>query len=307
MVTAALLCCHSLRRLRVSDWWLCNAAPAQAVPAFPYLEALSVDAAVGVDEVTLAVILDSAPHLQELTVSSWPLSWDVLPWLIRCPELRTLMMTEWEGKKTESEGKWEWEGKPCLASFALPDIDRWRRPPSSPALPRLTTLILQPALDKICPQTGDFDLRVEFLEAVVAYLAQAVPALRYLHLPVDEWLDEYRAPLVQLGGLTSLKGFSMGQRWMYQGHTTEYWRWPGQYDGRVQRRLDAMATSLWGEEVLPRSRGPWKERRKEKMRAGPMHEEEVSMLEGMDGLLVPTFQEDADGTTAAAAFFAAIQ
>ena len=69
-MTAALLSCHSLRRLQVASWWLAPSAspPATASsPALPHLQSLHLDDASSIDEATLAVLLDQSPHLQELS------------------------------------------------------------------------------------------------------------------------------------------------------------------------------------------------------------------------------------------------
>ena len=105
-MTAALLSCHSLRRLLVTDWWLSSSAAPPICGALPHLESLELEIVtetprrrVGermdlLDEATLAILLDAAPHLQELHLRAQRLPCDVLLWTAaRCHELRTLQMS----------------------------------------------------------------------------------------------------------------------------------------------------------------------------------------------------------------------
>ena len=94
-LTAAPLSCHSLRRLLITDWWLSPNLPASPSPALPHLDSLHVEVVMGIDEETLAVLFDAAPHLQELTLDTQPLDYDVLVWVgDRYHELRTLIIQE---------------------------------------------------------------------------------------------------------------------------------------------------------------------------------------------------------------------
>ena len=81
-------------QLHVADWWLSPSAsaPPSTAPALRYLASLHVDVARGMDEATLAVLLDETSHPQELTLHSGsPLAYDVLVWVgERCHELRKL-------------------------------------------------------------------------------------------------------------------------------------------------------------------------------------------------------------------------
>ena len=112
----------------MSDWWLSPFAHTPAYPSLPHLEWLSVDVMRLLNEATLAVLLDAAPQLQELTLHSAPLPYDVLLWIgDRCHQLQTLVMTVME----TSGIHYSWQ----LAA------KRWDRMSASPALPLLTTQV----------------------------------------------------------------------------------------------------------------------------------------------------------------------
>ena len=92
-MTTALLSCTSLRRLRIADWWLSTTVHAASSPALPCLQSLEMDVMKGLDQPTLAVLLDEAPQLEELVFWSSPLPYDVLVWVAeRCHRLRSLLM-----------------------------------------------------------------------------------------------------------------------------------------------------------------------------------------------------------------------
>ena len=98
-MTSALLLCHSLRRLRIADWWLSPtplSPPSPSPhPSLPHLEAFHLDVVAGIDEATLATLLDASPHLLELTLSGSPFPYDILPWIgDRCHELRSILMAD---------------------------------------------------------------------------------------------------------------------------------------------------------------------------------------------------------------------
>ena len=95
-MTAALLSCRSLRRAELRDWYLSPAAPATRGPAFPHLQALRLDIVLWTDgsERSLALLLDSSPHLQELDLHASSLPHYIFPFIAgRCHELRTLILS----------------------------------------------------------------------------------------------------------------------------------------------------------------------------------------------------------------------
>ena len=81
VMTAALLSCRALRRRHITDWWLSTSVCAATSRALLHLESLEVDEVQGIDEATLAVLLDEAPRLHELRFYSGPLPYDMLAWL----------------------------------------------------------------------------------------------------------------------------------------------------------------------------------------------------------------------------------
>ena len=220
-MTAALLSCRSLRRLLISDWWLSVSVAAPPSPALPHLESLHVDVVKGLDEATLAVLLDAAPHLQELTCEWGPLPYDVVLWVgSRCHELRTLMVT---GSKLSVPIVYP-------RAFTSP---RWAVFPPAPALPQLTTLVLW--LDAL-PR----DIRVLSFSHLATYLLHSALSLRYLHLSHHDWLQQRLDLLCVLGGLTQLRGMSVeedmrsaNKSWMRQGPWKRYWVQAGQAEGEV--------------------------------------------------------------------------
>ena len=66
----------------------------------------------------MAVLLDAAPHLQELTLLSSALPYDMLPWVgERCHELRTLITTAASFDRTPLTGqmtprRWDHRARP---------------------------------------------------------------------------------------------------------------------------------------------------------------------------------------------------
>ena len=93
-MATALLSCHSLRRLRVADWWLA-AFPSPSTPSsssstapFQSLESLYVDVLVGGGTTrTLEHVLDAATHLLELELCAaippqrTGVPYEVAPWM----------------------------------------------------------------------------------------------------------------------------------------------------------------------------------------------------------------------------------
>ena len=118
-VTHAVLSCHSLRRLRITEWWLSPSAPASptSAPALPGHQSLRLDVVTRIDKATVAVLLDSCPHLQKLTLHIPPFVWVGE----RCHELRTLVMTP--------RGEDDVKHKDPLT------LSRWAMPPLGPTLP----------------------------------------------------------------------------------------------------------------------------------------------------------------------------
>ena len=299
---AALLSCHSLRRLEMTDWWLSSTAPtsASAACAFPHLEALDINMGGPANEAMLAVFLDAAPHLQELTFRACPMPWNIVPQLGSCHELRTLVLRTWWNKRTPK------------VDFSSLTLERWQRLPPSPALPWLTTL----SFDIGPPLGGDFALRERFLTAVVSYLVHSAPALRYLSLPDMSCEDEYRGPLSLLRNLTELRGFSVpydvaDKSWMHSGLLARYWMEAVEdvekKGSRLQRSHGGVARALWGEDARwPRY--TWRELDEvELMRGGALEETEV-----LDWLVklecrMSMFVEEVDGMRGVDAFCAALK
>ena len=287
--TAALLSCHSLRRLHIKDCWLTASVPVPSAPAFPHLESLELHAVSATSAAILVFFLDAAPHLQELTLHLPRVNFSIISWIAsRCPELRTLSM------RVVSVDI------PLDAGF-VDDTGPQPLPPSA-ALPHLTSLICHTV--PVLPE--GWDRRIALLTNVVSRLVRVAPALRYLCMPFEEWRDDFRRPLSLLAGLTQLRGLSVAQdRWMSKELQDKFF--VTEKTARVQR--DGWeADSIWGDEVCPRPTLPWADmRRFERMRGGAMRE--VGVLETLTrtGGVVWMFREEVDGMTGAAAFFAALK
>ena len=285
-LTEALLSCHSLRRLLVSDEFLSSSAPAPPVPAWLELESLELDVIKCVDEVTLGLLLDAAPHLQELTLHASDPPCDVIL-SARCHELRTLVVT----LREESTFNLGWV-----------TVERWV-PPSVAALPHLTTLLV--GYTVYLPNYHE--LRLECFAHFASYLVHSAPCLRYLHLPFQRWMESDRELLSLLGDLTQLKALTLGPKgWMQQQPLDRYWKDEKEEDGETVQRVTAVrGTSVWGDEALPKviRQGVRHEPAMALIRGGVRCEEEV-LADWMWTL--PRFREEVDGTTGAAAFFAAI-
>ena len=298
-ITAALLSCHSLCRLQVTDRWMSSILPPSPSPCLPRLNSLQLDVATTIDENTLAVLLDQSPHLQELTLHSGsPLPFNLLVWAgDRCHELTTFEMTA--------------DVDPHMIQFRCPfDFERWQSLPPSPALPLLTTLIMRsPALHK------DPGARAWAFLNLAAYLVHSTPSLRYLHIPQQQWLQEDPQLLSRLVGLTQLRGLhlELPTQWM-QDTTFERhrcWRSPDELTSskgaRTLRETCAEGDTLWGQDALPRQRRQWREEHwaeELRMRAGARSEEAVwAACERW----MPLFREEVAGMTGARAFFTACQ
>ena len=295
-MTSALLQCRSLRRLRVTDWWLSSSAPASAWPSpvFPHLEALQLDVVKGVDEATLAVLLDASPHLQELRFNTACIvPYDILPWIgDRCHQLRTLVVTHMRNDLLAS-------------SYSPPAPERWSSPSSAvPALPLLSVLIFSAEPISRTQRSLSFS-------RLTRYLVHSTPSLRTLFITNHDWLEGERILLSALGQLTQLRALSLGyEDWMQRGQLASYWldstmRW--KKGSRVLRPTRGREESddVWGAEEQPRPSWHWRYEDEElRMRGRAMREEEVgAQWEGN----VPSFkQEMEDGIAGARAFFAAI-
>ena len=294
--TVALLSCRHLRRLLVTDWWLSSKVPVPPVPAFPDLESLELQMDKTIDMATLALLLDAAPHLQELTLEVCHLSFFFIQWIgSRCHELRTLQVRE--GYNTHE-----------VDERVLRAIERRQALPSFPDLPHLRTLIFLSAL------SSDFypDLPVSSFTRFVHYLVHSAPAIRYLSLPYLQWLDGYREPLTALVGLTQLRGLSLpGQDWWRKGQLARYWKREEQLHGsRVQRERARDGWSIWETEACPRPTMPWRVTvdSDEYMRGWARSDEEVEDVLSAGWIVpMPQFKEEVDGQTGAVAFFAAVQ
>ena len=293
-MTAALLSCHSLRRLRITDWWLSPSVAASSSPPLPFLESLELDVLTRLDEATLAVLLDASPHLQELTLLSVALPYDVLVWVgERCHELRTLMTYKWIPNDPVDYPR-------------LMTLERWIPHLSSSALPKLTTLDL-----RILPISSDPDIRALIFGYIASHLIHSTPSLRYLHLPHHEWLKEHPKLLCMLGQLTELRGLWLGEyARMQEGSLSQYWA-QQPMGSQVLRGAQVDGRSVWGEEALPMPTWPWRDVERvaesEIMRGGAMLEEEAwaEWEKEWDGP-PPVFQKEVDGMTGARAFFTAI-
>ena len=243
------------------------------------------------DEAKLAVLLDAAPHLLELTLHSSPLPYDVLLWVgQRCHELRTLVMTR---------------GDSNIVHYprAMPS-ERWNLLSPSPALPLLTTLMFN---TNPCAS----NIRVRSFTRVASYLVHSTPSLRYLRAPYLKWLETNCALVSALGGLTKLEGLWLGEaEWMRQGPLRSYWlerswRMDGGWgESTVMRQARRGTANVRGDEALSWPRQPWiEEGDRYRIRGGVMDEEEVR-AEWCDR--VWRFKDEVDGLTGARAFFNAI-
>ena len=292
-MTAALLSCHSLRRLGVSNWWLSTSLPAPPSPALPHLESLQLDVLEALDEATLAVLLDACPQVQELIFNTHSLPYDVLLWVgARCHELRTIVM-RWEAGSIINY--------PCPLTS-----ERWNAIPPTPTLPQLTTLILR------CPELPSItDIRVSSFKLIVSHLIHCAPSLRNLDLPHLDWLEQHRPLLSVLGQLTQLRRLSLWKaEWMQQGALERYWMKDERQQTRSgQSRVTRDAgTDLWGGDALPRLRWMWRNEMIEEMEAmrmagGWRSEEEVRAEWGWN---LTAFEEEVDGMTGARALFSAL-
>ena len=299
-LTEALLSCRSLRRLQMTDHWISASCLAPSSPALPLLKSLHIDMVDRMDEATLAVFLDAAPHLQELTIHSSPLPHEVL--LIvgqRCHELRTLVMTQRRSNHSIHHPR-------------LQNPKRWLPLPPGTALPKLTTLICNTR-----PLTGDSLARIPYFTRVVAYLVHSTPSLRCLLLPHHDWLEQHPDVASLLGGLTELRAMRLGQsEWVQEGRLARYWIQSKSKGPRVQREAPGERVGVWGQEALPRPRWPWNTEPKLEphrlMTGGALPEAELWAEWEEDAgwcdstVRIPRFKEEVDGLTGSRAFFAAI-
>ena len=128
-LTAALLSCRSLRRVRVTDWCVSTSVHTLTHPALPCLESLHVDVLQRIDEAMLAVLLDEAPLLQELIFDGSPVTYDVLLWAgKRCPQQRCWELVGWTSR--------------CVYPACGITTGRWNPFTTAPLLPRLRLLVL---------------------------------------------------------------------------------------------------------------------------------------------------------------------
>ena len=287
-MTAALLSCHSLRKLHVASWWLSSAVPTPSSPALPQLESLHLDVVSGMEEATLAVLLDACPQLQELTLRTVPLSHDVLLWVgDRCHELRTLTMTRMPPDHID---------RPCPM-----DAHRWDLLPPSPALPKLSTLRLY---NSSSPFTEDNTRALRFTR-IASYLVHSAPSLRFVYFSDLSCLEGRRQLLAMLGGLTELQGLWLaGAEWMWMKQEPFKRYWMGSESrGQSQVLVGARSegSSVWGDDALPTPRFPYQDELDSRVRGGARREEEVWAQ--WDG---PEFREVVDGVTGSRAFFNAI-
>ena len=314
-MTAALLSCHGLRRLEVSDWWLSSDVPRSSSPAFPDLESLELYMESDACEDNLALLLDAAPHLQELHLRAHRLPCDVLLWVgQRCHELRTLEMS---ARRRGDFSNLPQPVFPLVATkWPLMDLDaldhqRWRSL-SATALPQLTSLLYGVPLSPNTPSDGltgeEHHPLVVFFTRFASYVVHSAPALRSLRFPIVE-VDGYRVPLSLLSGLRHLRRLSLGQhghQWMHRGALEKCWTRRAQEGSRVQRGPTAREDSLWGREVLPRPRLPWRQTEEPELMRGGMRPE-VEVVEAVAGEWQPSmFREEVDGMTGAAAFFTTV-
>ena len=192
--------------------------------------------------------------------------------------------------------------------------DRWR-PPPTPALPQLTSLLL----DSHYRLPDDVDVRLHCLSLFVAFLVHSAPSLRYLRLSFEEdefafndWWDSCKQCLSPLGALTQLRGFHFDSSLLLSSGWSRYWDGgQGHQQGpRVQRSTARHGSSLWHAEAWPEARANWRWEREEVdgMREGAREEEEVlAALERYEWFWpMPKFKKEVDGLPGARAFFAAL-
>ena len=272
-MTAALLSCRSLRRLRIADWWLSTSVRAAASPALPRLESLRVDVVQGIDEPTLAVLLDEAPGLQDLHIRSGsPLPYDVLLWIAdRSHELRTLVV------EVEEKRFWLMDHSRRSSSVASTMTDtRWDALPPRPALPQLTTAILHSI-------RTDPKRRSACFSRLVAFLVHSTPALHYCSL-LDHWWAGRRSmqpALLGMAQLPKLAVLSLGRgrtvrRWMSRRPEMFWWSRPPKGTVEWYARQGRQRDDMWGEQPLPWP--TWLRRNstnQERMRGGARWVEEV--------------------------------
>ena len=257
-MTAALLSCRQLRRLRVTDWWLSPSAPAPATPALPHLESLTVDVVKGLD--STAVLLVHCPHLQELVLYSSPLPYDVLVWAgERCTQLQTLTVLD---GRAGTPNRY-----PCRLTPA-----RFVPSHSPPRLPLLSTLNLN--VDALPDDT-----RTLSFAPLISYLVHNAPALRALEMTQQDWLEQERPLLASLRPLSELRWLSLGQlNWM-EGSLSRYWLEGMAKGSCVQRGVPYAWVPVWELQALPRLGAAWRGRREimdsSRLRAGAWLEEEM--------------------------------
>ena len=249
------------------DWWLWPPLSAPPCPALPHLEALQVEVAVmPLKEATLAVLLDAAPHLRELTLRGFPLSNDDLPLAgARCPQLRSLLCAD------RVAGK--------LPRLPLPPhTQRWTPLPASSALPHLTSLLFYCLLLYL----DHPDTRRASFASLASYLVHSPPPSATSACPATAGCR--RSPSVlPPGQLPHLRGLSFQcDEWMQKGPLRRYWKpfTTGTEAPKVDRGAGEEDADVWGEEEspLPRPQWPWREERRgvaERMSAGARREVEL--------------------------------
>ena len=233
-MAAALLWCSSLRRLQVADCWLSSSVAAAASPALPHPQRLHIDVVWVVDEARLAVLLDAAPHLEELHLHSQELPYDVLLWVgARCHQLRGFTITERDYAEVEMDF-------PVVTT-----VERWQALPAAPALPLLSTPVLFPLPLDAFPSglTTLFTL-------LTAYLAHSTPRLRHLWLVDFDWPEHERALLSSsMQALTALRGLRLGWTgWMQLGLLKRYWVHTGWKGATHGEKRSSTATRVRREE-----------------------------------------------------------
>ena len=183
--------------------------------------------------------------------------------------------------------------------------------PPFPLMPDLTTLIF----DFDDPRTfrhPDPDVRVSFLRCLTHYLCHSTPALHYLILPLHEWINAALEPLLMLQDLTELKGVDLGScQWLQEGDLRRYWKEKEGKGVRLPREEAEEGLSLWGEEIWPSVREPWRGSvdREQMLRVDLMttratKEEDVVLSERYEGMV--HFKDEVDEVAGSVAFFDAI-
>ena len=289
--TAALLSCRSLRRLLVTDCWLSMTVPFPSAPAFPDLESLELCVEKAIDLAPHALLLDAAPHLQELTFKASPMPLGFVAWIgERCHELRTLILAVHDVLFDYDEQ-------------SLEVLDRPRPLPAAPALPYLTVL----AVEEFAPLAEQTRPRFNSLVPFTQFLAHSAPSLRHLYLPFSLWDEQYLAPVSKLAELTRLQSLHLGPQswWNDEREMTQYWQVNAQ-GSRVQRDGGGQV-SVWGDGVFPIPALPWRDwQEQEVMRGGAMREVDALALLSSWGWTLSVFTEEVDGVVGREAFFAAI-